>query len=120
MKVWEKIYFRRDKLPYNIMARNDRYIICSRKLNRRQDARLLWNEVENKAFFSFTEAYNFYKKYPVYTIVDLEEQIRWTDNYIFSDINYFKNKDCEKLLKRLQKWECEISYRGRIDLDLIK
>jgi len=115
----EKIFFKEDKHIFKIMAQNERYKICVRKLNRRTDADLLWNEVGMWAFTSFTNAYNFLRKHPIYTIVDIEEQIRWSDNYVFWDINYFKKSDCIKLLNRLIKWECEISHRNRIILNII-
>lgn len=100
------------------MAENERYKICVRKLNKRQDNKLLWFEVERGWFYSFTEAYNYHKNCPVYTIVDLQEWIRWSDNLIFWIYDYFSKKDCNKALKDLEKWKIEISHRSRKNCNL--
>lgn len=101
MKVWNKIYFKREKRPYKIMAMNDRYIICTKPFNLKHTF--------------------------LYTIVDLKEQVRWPCDLVFW---YFWNcedykdkklvqKDCEEMLKDLISWEIEVSHRHRINLDLL-
>jgi len=70
------IYFNGEKLPYKVMAVSDRYAIVSRKLKRREDADLLRHEVEMMAFSTFTEAYNFHKDSPVYSVLDFETNER--------------------------------------------
>lgn len=114
----KKVKFKYDKSLYNVMAKNDRYIICSRKLNRRQDAKMIWDRVEVHAYDTFTCAYEDLKDSPVYTIIDLKEEIRWADNLVFWIHDYFSKKDCHNALDMLNKWEMEVSSRNNIDLDI--
>lgn len=52
------VYFIGEKLPMKVKAVNENYAICTRKLNKRQDADLLHRQVETGAYFYFMEAYN--------------------------------------------------------------
>lgn len=67
-----------EKRPYTIRACNKRFLIC-------------------------TKPYNFKPKTVIYTIVDLEEGIRGTDNYSIGWCDYYDTKDCRRMLKELQK-----------------
>jgi hypothetical protein len=115
--VGQKVWFAEDTLPYIVMANNERYVICTRKLNKRKDADLLWFEVERGASWSFTSAYEALKDAPVYTIVDLQEQIRGTENLIFC-MGFGSKKLCKEALKRLSNGESEISHRNRTSLQI--
>lgn len=110
------IKFQEDSLPFDIISENERYKICTRRLNKIKDSELIRDKVETGAFCSFQEAYNYLKYSSVYTIVDLKEQIRGSDNYVIWDIDYSKKEDCKKLLQRLNTGEVEISHRNRIKL----
>ena len=115
-----KIKFKNEKLPYNIISQNDRYIIASRKINKRQDAWLLWHEVDMWAFISFTDAYKSYKNEYVYTIIDKLEKQRsystWTP--IYCDFN--SKESCDGILQALNNWDAELSRRSMsYDLDFI-
>lgn len=116
-RVGSKIRFSEDPLPYSVMASDERYMVCTRKLNRRKDADILWKEVEVNAFLSFSEAYNSLKNDPVYTIVDLEESIRGTENLIFG-MGFGSKKKCREAITRLRNNESEISYKNRISLNI--
>ena len=114
-KVGDKIYFAEEKKPYTIRACNERFLIC-------------------------TKPYNFKPKTVIYTIVDLVEEIRGTDNYSIGWCDYYDTKDCQRMLKELQKTADSeqievidgrrvhiqplmgtyISRRNRIELNILK
>jgi hypothetical protein len=56
-KIGDKIKFKREKQRYTIQATDGRYLICTKPFNA--------------------------KKTVIYTIVDLKEKIRGTDNLVF-------------------------------------
>jgi hypothetical protein len=114
----QNIYLTNQKLPYKIMALSERFAVCSRKLNRREDASLLHHEVKMGAFCSFTEAFNYNKSEPVYTIIDFQENINAPDNLVLGGYDYFKEKDCKKVIKDLEKGELELSHRHRVKLSV--
>lgn len=82
-----RIYFVGEKKPYTIQAMNDRFLVCT------------------KAFF----------KTVLYTIVDLKEEIRGTENLIFC-MGFEDAGQCEDALKRLMSGDSEISHRNRTRL----
>ena len=116
-KKGQKIYFAEEKRPYTIRACNDRFLIC-------------------------TKPYNLRPETVMYTIVDLEEGIRGTDGYSIGPYSYYTDEDCEDFLKELQEGlkiseknmlafkdpdgviedigSGHISYRNRIDLNIVK
>jgi len=92
-KVGDKIRFVEEKRPYIIQARNARFLICTKPFNLKSSV--------------------------MYTIVDLEENIRGTENLVFG--MGFENKSlCEEALKRLSSRETEVSHRNRIALNIDK
>lgn len=112
--VGDRIYFAEEKRPYTVRACDDRFLIC-------------------------TKPYNFKPKTVIYTIVDLVEGIRGTDNYSIGWCDYYETKDCERMLDELQKSAIEantevidgkivyiepfmgtyISRRNRIELNIV-
>jgi len=116
----EKIIFKEDFLPFSVISQNERFKICTRPLNKRWDKDLLKLKVECDEFKNLKEAYNHLKQFPVYTVVDLKENIRGADNLTLESIDYSKKGDCDKLLNKLISWEVEISRRNRIKLVIKK
>lgn len=114
----QKIHFKNEKSPMNILAKSERFLVCSRKLNRRQDADLLKFEVTRENYMTFSEAYNSLKDSPVYTVVDLQENIKGGINLIFDPYDYFDKESCEKLIEDLEKGITEISHRTRIAINV--
>lgn len=90
-KVGDKIKFEREKQRYTIWACDNRYLICKKPFNARRTY--------------------------LYTIVDLQEQVRGADN-IVGGLAYDTKEECEESLKWLQEGKIEISHRNRINLDL--
>ncbi len=91
-KLYEgnKIKFAEEKQMYNIRAGNDRYLICTKPFNPRHTV--------------------------LYSIVDLLENIRGTNDYIFNPYDYSLTTDCRQCLKDLISGEVKISTRNRIPL----
>ena len=113
--VGDKIYFAEEKKPYTIRACDERFLIC-------------------------TKPYNFRPRTVIYTIVDLVEGIRGTDNYSIGPYDYYDTDDCNAVLGELQQWASgvkteivdgqevlveplfgtQISHRNRIELNIVK
>ena len=92
MEVGDRIYFVEEKLPYTIRAANERYLICTKP-------------------FAI-------KHTVLYTIVDLLEQIRGTENTVFC-MGFESDKHCDDALQRLVDGISEISRRNRIKLNIV-
>jgi len=88
-QVGEKIRFAEEKQSYTVRARSDRYLICTKPFNPRHTV--------------------------LYTIVDLIEGIRGTENLIFC-MGAEDDKGCMEMLERLESGETEVSHRNRIPL----
>ena len=87
----KKIKFLEEKRPYTIQSQNDRYLICTKPFN--------------------------LKKTVLYTIVDLAEEIRGTENLIFG-MGFETKEECDDALERLIIGESQISHRNRIKLNI--
>lgn len=91
-KVNDKIFFEGEKKPYKIKACDNRFLICTKPYN-------LGNTV-------------------IYTIVDLQQQIRGTENLMFC--HGFETKEqCEEALERLQAGKSEISRSNWVKLNIV-
>lgn len=91
MEVGDKIKFKKEKQKYTIQACNYRYFVCTKPMNA--------------------------QKTVLYTIVDLVEQCRGTENLILS-MGFETREKCEECLQRLIAGETEVSHRNRIPIDL--
>jgi hypothetical protein len=92
-RVGQKIKFSTEKHRYTIQACNERFLICTKPFNA--------------------------KRTVLYTIVDLKESIRGSDNLVFCH-GYETRDHCERALELLINGDIGISYRNRIMLDLHK
>ena len=88
-KVGDKISFAGERNAYTIRACDSRFLICTKPFNP--------------------------KRTVLYTIVDLQEKIRGTENLIFG-MGFETDEDCREALQRLQSGETEISHRNRVEL----
>ena len=89
VQVGDKVYVPKEKKPYRVKARDDRYIICT------------------KPCFGTV----------LYFIVDLKERWRAPDNMVFC-FGYETKEQCEERLAELQRGEIELSRRRGIPLDI--
>ena len=94
MQVGDKIYFKEEKRPYRIKAMSDRYLICTKPFNLQHTV--------------------------IYTIVDLKENIRSTNNLVFNIYDYKDQNDIDQCLKDLEdpKHCCGLSRRNHIKLEI--
>ena len=90
-QVGDKIKFRREKQKFTVQACNSRFLICTKPFN--------------------------LKRTVLYTIVDIDNNIRGTESLVFS-IGAETKEDCCEMLRRLSSGETEISYRNRVELDI--
>lgn len=89
--VGDKIKFERERNRYTVQACDSRFVICSKPFNA--------------------------KKTVLYTVIDLNQDIRGTENLVFG-MGAETKEQCEEMLSRLQNNESEVSYRNRIQLDI--
>ena len=97
IKVDDKIQFNEEKRVYTVQARGDRYLICNKPYN--------------------------FKRGVLYTVVDLDENIRGTENLIFC-AGAETREQCEEMLERLEGrndnlgFKTEISHKNQIPLKI--
>ena len=89
--VGSKIKFSTDKRPYTVQASDNRYAVCTKPFNLRHTV--------------------------LYTIVDLDQGIRGTENLIFC-MGFESKPLCEEALERLQNGDSEVSHKNRVPLDI--
>lgn len=116
-KVNSTIKFQEENLPYIIQAVSQRYLICTRPFDKKEDNDIVKHELEMGTYCTKKEALEDLQNLLIYTIVDLEEQIRGADNYnSWSD--YSTQKECEEVLNALNSGEVSISHRNRLKLNI--
>ncbi len=91
----DKLWLDDEKKPYKIRACDERYLICTKPFNP--------------------------KRTVLYTIIDLKEEIRGTENLVFG-MGFESDEDCIEALKRLNDTvnPSEISRRNRVPLVIIR
>lgn len=90
-KVGDKVRFAEEKQAYTVQARSERFLICTKPFNPRRTV--------------------------LYTVVDLVQRVRGTENLIFG-MGAETREDCEQMLNRLERGDSEVSYRNRVPLRL--
>ena len=91
LNVGDKVYIHEHKRPFTVRTRDERYIICTKPYNPRHTV--------------------------IYFIIDLERNVRGTDNSVFC-MGYETGKDCVERLKELRSGLLEVSYRNCVPLDV--
>lgn len=96
VKVGDFITFAEEKQKYEVQAASERFLVCTKPFNPRRTV--------------------------LYTIVDLVEDVRGTENLIFG-AGFESRKACEEALDRLEgrsESGCtsEVSYRNRVPLNV--
>ena len=89
LEVGDKIYIKGEKRGFEIKARNERYLICTKPFNP--------------------------KKTVTYTILDSEELINSTNNFVFNIYDYSIQKDVEESLVDLIEGKYELSQRRQVN-----
>ena len=93
LPVGSNIWFEEEKQGYTIRASNVAFAVCTKPLN--------------------------IHKTVLYTIVDWNEQVRGTENLVFS-MGAETDEECNEMLERLTQGESEVSSRNRIKLNIKK
>lgn len=88
-KVGDRVWFAEERLPYTVQARNARFLVCTKPFAARRTV--------------------------LYSICDLKEQVRGTENLIFC-MGFETKTLCEEALVRLAARESEVSHRNRTAL----
>lgn len=118
IKSEHKIYFKNENKHYNIKAFDNRFAICTRKFNKKEDYSILKHAVEMQAYMSKKEAYQNFKNEVVYTIVDFKKNVRSTDYWTFGKFDYKLQSDIEQCLVELSSGDTKLSERNKIELQI--
>lgn len=118
LKKFKTVHFKEDSLPYDIKAIDDNYVVTSRVLNIDEDNSLLENKVDMNVYLDIKEAFENLKDSPVYSIIDLKNNVRASDNLIFGTIDYFDEDSCLECLKKLNNGDIGLSKRTSIPLNI--
>ena len=89
--VGDKIRFAEEKQAYTVQARGKRFVVCTKPFNPRRTV--------------------------LYTVIDVEQRVRGTENLLFG-IGAETREQCEEMLARLESGASEVSYRNRVSLRL--
>jgi hypothetical protein len=90
-----KVWFEEEKQGYTVQACNDRFWVCTKPFNARKTC--------------------------LYSIVDLERNVRGRDNLVFGfPYGYESKSSCQIALEYLKNNEMEVSYRHSIPLKIKK
>lgn len=87
LSVGDKIYFKEEKRGFEIKARDERYLICTK--------------------LAFGEA--------IYTILDSKELVNSTNNYVFNPYDYKNQTHIDESLLDLQQGGYELSKRKQVN-----
>lgn len=90
-KQGDRIKFRSERLRYTVRAANDRFLVCTKPFNARGTV--------------------------LYSIVDLEQNIRGRENLIFGR-GFETDEQCADALARLVCGDTEVSRRHHVALDI--
>ena len=89
--VGQKIKFKREKLRYTVQACDERFAVCTKPFNCRRTV--------------------------LYTVIDLKDGIRGTENLVFG-MGAETREQCEEMLARLMTGESGVSRRNFVALDI--
>lgn len=92
-KVGDRVKFKDGGRAYTIQARNERFLVCTKPFNP--------------------------KRTVLYTIIDLEKQIRGPENLVFG-MGAETRQQCEEMIARLSAKDMasEVSYRRKVPLSI--
>jgi hypothetical protein len=91
-KVGSKIHFHGERIGYTVRAANSRYLVCTKPFTLRKTV--------------------------IYTIVDLDSNVRGTENLIFC-MGFETTEKCQEALARLTSGETEVSWRNRVPFVIV-
>jgi siroheme synthase len=80
-------------MPYTVRASNTAFCVCTKPFAARKTV--------------------------LYTIIDWEQNVRGAEDLVFG-MGAETTQECEEMLERLTLGESEVSYRNRVELDIVK
>lgn len=98
LTIGDKITFAEERLAYTVQARSGRYLVCTKPFNPKHTV--------------------------LYTVVDLVENVRGTENLIFG-MGAETREQCEEMIERLEGrtedgFRSEVSHRNRVPLKVTR
>ena len=118
LKAGQKIYFKGEKIPMEIIARSKRYAVVVREIDTDEDFDLIYFEVERGAYLTVEAAYEALKPCPVYSLLDFEKMKRAPSNLVFNPYDFWSKKECELAIEDLENGEHELSKRHGTELNI--
>jgi hypothetical protein len=92
LKKGAKVYFANELHPYTVRAVGKRFAVCTKPFP--------------------------LKSTVLYTIIDMEEKIRGTEDLVFGE-GAESDRQCQRMVDRLENKITKISFRNRVDLRII-
>ncbi len=97
----KRIVFKNETAPFNVVSENEKFMVCTRKLCKVDDKEYLEHAVSMDAFLNFESAYKFCKDYVMYTICDIEKNIRGVHDLKLNIYDFNDKEECDIVLKDL-------------------
>lgn len=114
----QKIYFKGEGIPMELIAKNNRYGVVVRSLDIEEDYDLIYFQVERGAYLDTELAYEDLKNDPVYSLLDFKENWRAPSNLIFCPYDFWSKESCIDCLIDLKKGIGELSRRHGTELNI--
>ncbi|WP_405329508.1 hypothetical protein [Leeuwenhoekiella sp. LLG6367-2.1] len=108
----QKVFFKKENIPMELIARTDRYAVVVRNIDIEEDYELIYFEVERGAYYDTQEAFEAIKDFPVYSLLDFETETRAPSNLIFNPWDFWSKNDCVECLRELEKATHQLSTRN--------
>jgi hypothetical protein len=118
IKLNSQILFSNENISFRVKAIDERFAICTRKFDRKEDNSIVEYQVEVQAYFSKREALKALKDEVIYTIIDFKNSIRSTDNLVFGKYDYSSQSDIDECISDLNSGETELSRRNQVALSI--
>ena len=107
--IGDKIIFEgTDDKPMVIRGYNERYVICTRKFNKKMDSHFLRTLVNNGAFMTFSAAYEKHKHDYIYTVLDNKYGMRGSLNLVFNEFGFSTDEHIAEILQSLESGKIDI------------
>lgn len=118
IKLNSQILFSNENMAFTVKAIDERFAICTRKFDKKEDKSIVDYQVEMGAYFSKKEAEKCLKDEIIYTIIDFKNNIKSTDYWTFGKFDYKVQSDIDQCLSELNSGETELSRRNQVPLSI--
>ena len=118
IRLDSKILFSNENIAFTVKAIDERFAICTRKFDKKEDKSIVDYQVEMGAYISKKEAQKSLKDEIIYTIIDFKNNVKSTDHWTFGKFDYKVQSDIEQCLSELNSGETELSRRNQVPLSI--